>query len=102
MRRAIYAGVQRVAEPLWAFTRAVDRRFRERSFQPKWAPGPLLKQREKTFPPLGFPRETDSLCPRCVKEVRAEILSGEVDWKLLIEGKPGEIRARSSRRTAGS
>ena len=55
---------------------------------------PLLKQREQSFPPLGFPRETDSLCPRCVSEVRAQILSGEVDWKVLIEGNPGEIKAQ--------
>ncbi len=93
MRRLVYAGVQHAADSLWRFARAVDRRFAERSFQPKWAPAPLLKQREKTFPPLGFPRKTDSLCPRCVSEVRAQILSGEADWKVLIEGKPGEIPA---------
>jgi hypothetical protein len=93
MRRLVYAGVQRAADSIWRFARAVDRRFPERSFQPKWAPAPLLKQREKTFPPLGFPRKTDSLCPRCVSEVRAQILSGEADWKVLIEGKPGEIPA---------
>src|SRR6266404_7038551 len=44
---------------------------------PKWAPGPLLKSYERTSPPLGFPRETDSLCPRCVKEVRDAVISGE-------------------------
>ena len=93
MRRAVYAGIQKSADVLWSFARAVDRRFAERSFQPKWAPAPLLKQREKTFPPLGFPRQTDSLCPRCVSEVRTEILSGDVDWKVLIEGNPGEIKA---------
>jgi len=93
MRRAVYAGIQKSADVLWSFARAVDRRFAERSFRPKWAPAPLLKQREKTFPPLGFPRETDSLCPRCVSEVRTEILSGDVDWKVLIEGNPGEIKA---------
>jgi len=93
MRRAVYAGIQKSADVLWDFARAVDRRFAEKSFRPKWAPGPLLKQREKTFPPLGFPRQTDSLCPRCVSEVRAEILSGDVDWKVLIEGNPGEIKA---------
>jgi len=93
MRRAVYAGIQKSADVLWSFARAVDRRFAERSFRPKWAPAPLLKQREKTFPPLGFPRQTDSLCPRCVTEVRTEILSGDVDWKVLIEGNPGEIKA---------
>jgi hypothetical protein len=94
MRRALYSGVRTAADALWRLARAVDRRFPERSVQPAWAPAPLAKQRERTFPPLGFPRETDSLCPRCVSEVRGQILSGEADWKVLIEGNPGEIRAR--------
>ena len=93
MRKAVYSGVRSLAEALWQVARAVDRRFPERSFQPKWAPAPLLKQRERTFPTLGFPRETDSLCPTCVKEVRDQILSGKTDWKVLIEGNPGEIKA---------
>jgi len=93
MRRAIYGGVSKAAGALWSAARALDRRFPQRSFHPKWAPGPLAKQREKTFPNLGFPRETDSLCPRCVTEVRAQILSGEADWRLLVEGSPGEIKA---------
>jgi uncharacterized radical SAM superfamily Fe-S cluster-containing enzyme len=85
--------VSKAAGALWSAARALDRRFPQRSFHPKWAPGPLAKQREKTFPKLGFPRETDSLCPRCVTEVRAQILSGEADWRLLVEGSPGEIKA---------
>ena len=93
MRKAIYAGLRNVAEALWRVARAIDRRFPEGSFVPKWAPGPLPKQRERTFPQLGFPRQTDSLCPRCVKEVRDQILSGDVDWKVLVEGNPGEIKA---------
>jgi len=94
MRRVFYAAVRGVAESLWRAARGIDRLFPERTLHPKWAPAPLLKQRQRTFPTLGFPRETDSLCPRCVSEVRAQILSGEADWKVLIEGKPGEIRAR--------
>ncbi len=62
--------------------------------KPKWAPAPLLKRRERTFPQLGFPRTTDSLCPRCVKEVRSQILSGERALSSLIDGKPGEIQAQ--------
>jgi uncharacterized protein (TIGR02466 family) len=30
----------------------------------------------RSAPPLGFPRETDSLCPTCVKEVRNAVISG--------------------------
>ncbi len=94
MRSALYSGLRTGAEFLWRVTRAIDRFFPQRSFQPKWAPAPLLKQRERSFPKLGFPRETDSLCPGCVKEVRSKILSGEVDWKVLVDGNPGEIKAR--------
>src|SRR5206468_1533363 len=93
MRRAVYAALRGGADVLWRAVRAIDRRVPQRSFQPKWAPAPLLKQRERSFPKLGFPRQTDSLCPGCVKDVRSRILSGEADWKVLIEGNPGEIKA---------
>ena len=33
------------------------------SFTPKWSDKPLLKSWEKTKPTLGWPRQTDSLCP---------------------------------------
>src|SRR5256885_11440923 len=41
------------------------------------APAPLLKSKDRTFPQLGFPRETDSLCPQCVKDVRERIIKGD-------------------------
>jgi uncharacterized radical SAM superfamily Fe-S cluster-containing enzyme len=94
MRRAIYSGVRLAAQKLWDVTRAVDRRFPEGVFQPKWAPAPLIKSRERSRPVLGFPRETDSLCPGCVKDARDEILSGRADWSVLVNGKIGEIKAR--------
>ena len=93
MRNLLYSGLRGGAEVLWRAFRAVDRRFPQNSFQPRWAPGPLLKQKDRSFPQLGFPRQTDSLCPGCVKEVRAQILSGEADWKVLVDGNPGEIKA---------
>ena len=62
--------------------------------QPKWAPGKILKSYERTAPPLGFPRTTDSLCPRCVPEVRNSILRGESDLSLLLNGRPGEVKAQ--------
>jgi hypothetical protein len=57
-----------------------------------------MKTRDRTFPPLGWPRETDSLCPGCVKEARAAVLEGRADVRSLVEGKPGEIRARIEER----
>ena len=62
--------------------------------KPPWAPAPLPKRRERSFPELGFPRETDSLCPKCVKEVRTDILSGKRELSELVDGKPGEIKAQ--------
>jgi hypothetical protein len=63
-------------------------------FQPRWSDKPIPRGKQRSKPPLGWPRETDSLCPTCVKEARAEILRGDADWMKLISDKPGEIRAR--------
>ena len=63
------------------------------TFQPKWAPAPLLKSHERSKPPLGWPRTTDSLCPTCVKEARQRILSGEQSIETLVNEHVGEIKA---------
>ncbi len=81
------------ARRLWPLVQRVNKLIEKPSVQPSWAPQPLLKRRERTFPQLGFPRETDSLCPRCVKEVRTEILGGKRDLRELVDGRPGEIKA---------
>jgi uncharacterized radical SAM superfamily Fe-S cluster-containing enzyme len=53
----------------------------------------LLKSWQKTKPPLGWPRQTDSLCPVCVREARQEILDGKKDMSVLLNEKVGEIKA---------
>lgn len=63
-------------------------------FTPKWSDKPLLKSYEKMKPKLGWPRTTDSLCPRCIPEVRQEILDGKRDVSVLTTEKPGEIKAQ--------
>jgi 7,8-dihydro-6-hydroxymethylpterin dimethyltransferase len=63
------------------------------TFTPKWSDQPLLKSWEKSKPKLGWPRETDSLCPKCVVEAREKILSGEEDYRILIDEKVGEVKA---------
>jgi len=63
-------------------------------FVPRWSDKPLLKSWEKTKPPLGWPRETDSLCPRCVPEIRQQILDGKTPLEVLYTDKPGEIKAQ--------
>jgi hypothetical protein len=63
-------------------------------FKPKWSDAPIPRGKDRESPPLGWPRETDSLCPTCVKEARTAILRGDADWTSLIHDKPGEIKAR--------
>jgi uncharacterized radical SAM superfamily Fe-S cluster-containing enzyme len=64
------------------------------SFKPKWSDKPLLKSYQKTKPPLGWPRTTDSLCPRCVPEMRKKIVNGEVDYTILLDEPVGQIKAQ--------
>ncbi len=60
---------------------------------PKWSEKPLLKSYEKSKPPLGWPRSTDSLCPKCVPEIRQQILDGKLPHEVLMNEKIGEIKA---------
>src|SRR5947209_7424227 len=64
------------------------------SVTPKWSDKPLLKSWQKTKATLGFPRQTDSLCPACVKEARESIIAGKKDWRDLMHEKVGEIKAQ--------
>jgi uncharacterized radical SAM superfamily Fe-S cluster-containing enzyme len=64
------------------------------SVKPQWSDKPLLKSWEKSKPTLGFPRQTDSLCPQCVKEAREAIITGRKDWRDLMHEKVGEIKAQ--------
>src|ERR1700758_4253668 len=94
LEHALTAG----ARAAWPLIARYNERFERPSKKPAWAPAPLLKRRERSFPPLGWPRETDSLCPQCVKEVRGDILEGRADPRVLIEERPGEVRARIEER----
>ncbi|HEX5473785.1 MAG TPA: radical SAM protein [Vicinamibacterales bacterium] len=53
-----------------------------------------MRGAERTKPPLGWPRTTDSLCPTCVREARARILSGEQSVDTLVNEHVGEVPAR--------
>jgi len=64
------------------------------SFTPKWSDKPLLKSYEKQKPPLGWPRTTDSLCPKCVPEIRQQIVDGKLPHEILLNEKAGEIKAQ--------
>jgi uncharacterized radical SAM superfamily Fe-S cluster-containing enzyme len=64
------------------------------SFTPKWSDKPLLKSYQKSKPPLGWPRSTDSLCPKCVPEIRQQIIDGKLPVEVLMHEKAGEIKAQ--------
>ena len=86
-------GLTLAANGAWSVFSQVNRISPSASFIPKWSEKPLLKSWEKTKPPLGWPRETDSLCPVCVREARQEILDGKRDVSVLLNEKVGEIKA---------
>jgi len=86
-------GLTYVAKGAWSVFDAINSVKRNDSFIPAWSEKPLLKSWQKVKPPLGWPRETDSLCPTCVREARQEILDGKRDYKELLTEKIGEIKA---------
>jgi 7,8-dihydro-6-hydroxymethylpterin dimethyltransferase len=87
--------VTHIANITWKAIQAVNKRIPEGELpQPNWAPGKISKSRERSAPALGFPRETDSLCPRCIPEIRKKIVQGEVDVESLLKTHPGEIKAQ--------
>jgi uncharacterized radical SAM superfamily Fe-S cluster-containing enzyme len=63
-------------------------------FTPKWSDKPLLKSYEKMKPQLGWPRTTDSLCPKCIPEIRQQVLDGKMSIDELVNQHPGEIKAQ--------
>jgi len=87
--------ISKMADLGWKAFQAVNKAVPEgQSIQPSWAAEPLLKSYERTAPPLGFPRETDSLCPSCVKQVREGVISGDIPLNILMDSHPGEIKAQ--------
>ena len=87
-------GLTEVARAGWKVARKLDaRKDPNPAFTPAWSEKPMLKSWEKSKPPLGWPRQTDSLCPKCVREAREVILSGEVDYSILKTEKVGEVKA---------
>src|ERR1700761_1415377 len=82
------------ANAAWTVFDSLNQIKQNPSFTPKWSEKPLLKSYQKSKPPLGWPRETDSLCPKCIPEIRQKIVDGEVDYKILLNQPVGEIKAK--------
>ncbi len=88
-KAAVYA-----AKGAWVVFERLNRISPNAGFTPKWADKPLLKSYQKEKPPLGWPRTTDSLCPKCVPEIRKQILDGKLPHEVLLNEKVGEIKAQ--------
>ncbi len=86
-------GLAVAAEGAWQVFSRINRVHQNPAFTPKWSDKPLLKSYQKTKPPLGWPRETDSLCPVCVRQARQAILDGTKPVESLLNEKVGEIKA---------
>src|SRR5499427_2969006 len=86
-------GLSLTANGAWFVFSNLNKIAQNPSFTPKWSDKPLLKSYQKTKPPLGWPRETDSLCPICTREARQDILDGKKDVSVLLNEKVGEIKA---------
>ncbi len=82
------------AQAGWVVYERLNRISPNPSFIPGWSEKPILKSWQKTKPPLGWPRQTDSLCPRCVPEIRQQILDGKLPVDILMAEKVGEIKAQ--------
>src|SRR5258705_11462092 len=91
--RSAEKGLWIAANGAWVIFSNLNKINQRPAFTPTWSDNPLLKSYEKTKPPLGWPRETDSLCPTCTREARQEILDGKKDVSVLLNEKVGEIKA---------
>ena len=86
-------GLSYAANAAWAVYSRLSRLAPGHAAVPAWSETRPLKSSEKTKPPLGWPRQTDSLCPGCVREARQAILDGARTVESLRTDKVGEIPA---------
>lgn len=74
-----------VADVAWNVVRRINRSLPEGRLPiPTWSDTPLKRKRERTFPPLG-PRWTQSVCPKCLLEIRNNILHNHLPESALTD-----------------
>ena len=77
----------------WTISQLINKSLPESQLPiPTWSKSPLKKKRDRFTPPLG-PRWTQSVCPRCLIEVRDKILREQTDSAALLNS-PGVIDAQ--------
>ena len=86
-------GLAIAANGIWQVFSQLNKINQGPAMTPKWSDKPMMKSHQKTKPPLGWPRQTDSLCPTCVREARQAIIDGKKPVSDLLNEKVGEIKA---------
>jgi 7,8-dihydro-6-hydroxymethylpterin dimethyltransferase len=77
----------------WLVSNGINRLFPQGNQpSPSWAPGRLLKSRERMPMATGVPRKTLSLCPDCNLEAVKAALKGEIDLAVFRDN-PGILEA---------
>jgi 7,8-dihydro-6-hydroxymethylpterin dimethyltransferase len=94
LKKVVEKGISKVAKVAFDGIQFFNQYRPNPSFIPKWSDKPIQKSWQKSKPTLGWPRTTDSLCPKCVIEARRQIISGERDYRMLIHEHVGEIKAQ--------
>jgi 7,8-dihydro-6-hydroxymethylpterin dimethyltransferase len=85
--------VRAVSNSAWLISKHIDDAFPEGNLpRPSWAPGRLLKERERKPMLAGIPRKTLSLCPNCNREALNAVVEGQQDIANFRE-HPGIIDA---------
>ena len=92
--KLVERGLVQAAKIGWSVFSRLNNISPNESFTPKWSDKPLLKSYQKEKPPLGWPRTTDSLCPKCVPAIRQQIIDGKLPHEILLNEKVGEIKAQ--------
>ncbi len=80
------------ASGAWNLFQAVNRLIPGTDRRPTWAPP--NGGRAASLPELEIPRTATSLCPDCVRDLRARIAEGELGPEALRRSQPGRIPAR--------
>ena len=84
----------RAASGAWHLFQAGNPLVPGASRRPAWAPPAPEPSAASACRPFDVPRTTTSLCPDCVRALRARIASGEVGVDALRTAHPGQIPAR--------
>lgn len=83
-----------VTNALWKLGRAVNTAVPQGNLpRPTWAPGPLLRRKQRSPMDLGVPRKTLSLCPDCNHELVEAAIRGDIDVADF-RANPGVIDAQ--------